>query len=557
MHSGKLKLLLVKTNDSIPALVVAVFGFGLALFSEESSRMSSLQSVAASGLNQSFASFMAALTLIVLALVYKANPKLRLHRQRPVGILIGFGMSICILYNFKVLALPESETAFFVTQCLLRCLNMALFACWAEVLLSLRARQMAVIFAVSLFALGGTNGLSAMLKAAGAYTIVALTPLLSIVFLYWFKDRLENDDAFQRSKHIYLPKGYEGDRSLINKQATFFNSFLVFLLPLPCFSFIFGMIHNAWIPAQDGGSISTQIQLGAALGTFLAGILLLLLITYFWGRRRIELYSLIILPIIILTFYLTTLLEGPFSVIYITSLNIVQKGALFYIWMAPYLVPCKRSPLVIWALAELLYQSGKGISTLALNVITPDSLIFMTCITSVVLVISVVIGIMLDQNKNDFIEINKDQFFQNASTAHEGARNSQIPIGFIVTEDGSKSIYGSITSPLCIPANQEPPHQRKHESLDQQNQDSSSSLLSDSEQAITIIAQKFRLTQREEEVLELLAQGMKASSIAEDLFISTSTAKSHIRNIYAKLGIHTQSELLLMVHQKESDNRSA
>lgn len=553
MHPGKLKSLLVKTNDSIPALVVAVFGFGLALFSEESSRMSSLQSVAASGINQSIASFTAAFTLIVLAFIYKTNPKFRLHRQRPIGVIIGLGMSVCVLYNFKVLALPESSIAFFLAQCILRSLNMALFACWAEVLVGLRARQMAVIFAVSLFALGGTNGLSAMLKAAGAYTIVALTPLLSIVFLYWFKDRLENDDAFQRSRHTYPYNGYAGDRSLINKQANFFNSFLAFLLPLPCFSFIFGMIHNAWIPAQDGGSISTQIQLGAAMGTFLAGVLLLLLITYFWGRRRIELYSLIILPIIILTFYLTTLLEGSLSVIYITSLNIVQKGALFYIWMAPYLVPSRHSSLAIWALAELLYQFGKGVSTLAINFIMPDSLIFITCITSVALIISVVIGIMLDQNKEPFVDREQNLEPKTNPCLKENPYDNDIcapvhaPIEPQLTESGQNtegflqtSTKEDSSSSLAQLSAETPKTQ--HACRSEESPQSS----------IVAIAKEYRLTQREEEVLGLLAQGMKASSIAEDLFISTATAKSHIRNIYAKLGIHTQSELLILVHQKTS-----
>lgn len=546
MQSGNLKALVVKTNNTIPALIVAIIGFGLALFTEEISRMSSLQSIAASGFNQSIANFVAALMLVILAIVYKAHPKFRVHRRRLIGVMIGIGMSFCVLYSFDVLSLPESPTTLFIIRCILRCLNMALLACWAEVLLNLSARQVAVIFALSLFALGGINALSAMLKSGGAYTIVALTPLLSILFLYWFKDRLENDDAFQRFKHIHPYKGSEVDHSLINKQATFINSSLVFLLPLLCFPFIFGIIHNAWIPAQDGGTVSTQIQLGAALGTILAGVLLLLLITHFWGRRRLELYNLIVLPILLLVLFLTTLLEGSLSVIYITPLNIVQKCVLFFIWMSPYLIPCKSSPLAIWALAELLYQTGKGISTLALNITTANSLIFMTCVISVILVISVVIGIMLDQNKEGFTEntvpnrtsnddISSKQraesTLQDTNTTHESSStfHSVDTVSKNLKDATNLPSTSSSTSIPSLQASTSPKH------------------------AIGTIAQHYRLTQREEEVLELLAQGMKASSIAEDLFISTSTAKSHIRNIYAKLGIHTQSELLLMVHQKESE----
>jgi DNA-binding NarL/FixJ family response regulator len=47
-----------------------------------------------------------------------------------------------------------------------------------------------------------------------------------------------------------------------------------------------------------------------------------------------------------------------------------------------------------------------------------------------------------------------------------------------------------------------------------------------------------KLTQREEEILALLAQGRKNVEIAAALFISRETVRWHIRAIYAKLGIH-------------------
>ena len=44
-----------------------------------------------------------------------------------------------------------------------------------------------------------------------------------------------------------------------------------------------------------------------------------------------------------------------------------------------------------------------------------------------------------------------------------------------------------------------------------------------------------------------LAQGRNAGYIAQRFTISTHTAKSHIYNIYNKLGIHSQQELLDIV----------
>lgn len=61
------------------------------------------------------------------------------------------------------------------------------------------------------------------------------------------------------------------------------------------------------------------------------------------------------------------------------------------------------------------------------------------------------------------------------------------------------------------------------------------------------IAREYDLTARQAEVLICLAQGRNAGYIAQKFTISTHTAKSHIYNIYNKLSIHSQQELLDIV----------
>jgi len=46
------------------------------------------------------------------------------------------------------------------------------------------------------------------------------------------------------------------------------------------------------------------------------------------------------------------------------------------------------------------------------------------------------------------------------------------------------------------------------------------------------------LTERERDVLRLLAQGCSYSQIGERLGISLHTVTSHIKNAYRKLGVH-------------------
>ncbi|MDR1183477.1 MAG: helix-turn-helix transcriptional regulator [Coriobacteriales bacterium] len=58
------------------------------------------------------------------------------------------------------------------------------------------------------------------------------------------------------------------------------------------------------------------------------------------------------------------------------------------------------------------------------------------------------------------------------------------------------------------------------------------------------IAEKYNLTKREIEVLELLAKGRSIPYIRDALFISKETAATHARHIYHKLGVHNKQELL-------------
>lgn len=62
------------------------------------------------------------------------------------------------------------------------------------------------------------------------------------------------------------------------------------------------------------------------------------------------------------------------------------------------------------------------------------------------------------------------------------------------------------------------------------------------------IGEEAQLSPREGEILVLLAQGRSAPFIAEELFVSTNTVKTHIRRIYSKVGVHSKEELLDIVH---------
>lgn len=61
------------------------------------------------------------------------------------------------------------------------------------------------------------------------------------------------------------------------------------------------------------------------------------------------------------------------------------------------------------------------------------------------------------------------------------------------------------------------------------------------------ISEECGLSERQYEVLVLIAQGRSAQGVRQALSISLSTAQTHIRNIYRKVGVHSRQELITAI----------
>ena len=66
------------------------------------------------------------------------------------------------------------------------------------------------------------------------------------------------------------------------------------------------------------------------------------------------------------------------------------------------------------------------------------------------------------------------------------------------------------------------------------------------------LSDEFGLTTREREVFVLLAHGRNGRYIMDHLVISRNTAKSHIKHIYSKLGVHSHQELIDLATRGQS-----
>lgn len=67
---------------------------------------------------------------------------------------------------------------------------------------------------------------------------------------------------------------------------------------------------------------------------------------------------------------------------------------------------------------------------------------------------------------------------------------------------------------------------------------------------ITENSEMQKLSEREKEILNLLSRGLRYKEIADALFLSTETVRTHIRNIYEKLQVNSRTEALNKIFPK-------
>ena len=288
------------------------------------------------------------------------------------------------------------------------------------------------------------------------------------------------------------------------------------LVPFFCYALVFGSVHFSWLGLQDEASVGMWVQLGASVGAILCGGAAFALARLRWGRALESIMHLLLAAFAIVALWLTTFLTSGYVFAYLVLLNIAQK--LVFMLILIFGFPFARTMgecTSLWAVAYFSFFLG-------------------TCVSSRV-------GTMYDV------------FDLNLATA------AALAVLLVVDVAGVASLYSAGNAASPRPANgagkapepQAPQAPAPHEPAVVEGQKAMLAAEGFDPLPYTchLIAERHDLTRREEEILQLLARGRTAARIAETLCITTATTRTHLRNIYAKLDVHSQQDILDMVEE--------
>jgi len=138
-------------------------------------------------------------------------------------------------------------------------------------------------------------------------------------------------------------------------------------------------------------------------------------------------------------------------------------------------------------------------------------------------------------------------------------KNPDLSILMLTVYEESEFVFDALCAGACGYLVKKTPPVRLLESIKDANDGGSPMSSRIARQVITAFkegksisphTQDYGLSDREISVLNLLSDGYNYQEIAETLFISVDTVRHHIRNIYKKLHVHSQSEAVAKAIRK-------
>ena len=265
-------------------------------------------------------------------------------------------------------------------------------------------------------------------------------------------------------------------------------------IPIVCFAITFSELHNAWVDIQDGSLLSLIIQVGILFGSFAGGCIALCLVFMFWSRENVHLLKASLPMILLFAFWFLSSNSGIWVFSRLALLNVTHKLVYLLMWITPFMFELGRNRLTPFCFSYAAFEIGKGLSTVLKQAPLDSEANVATALILTILILCSVLPPLI-YNSLEKTAIDRVAFTQPTRVTY--FRN-----------------------------------------------------------AIQAIAELYGLTPRETEILWYLGKGFTSTYLADRLCISPATAKTHQKNIYTKLKLHSQQELILLIDSTISEQRA-
>lgn len=436
--------------------------------------------------------------LIAAFVLGKASKTLRMDKHPFLSIGVGAAASISLFLIMQSGDPLTGDVSRDVIVSAYRLSSALLFVLWAERLYPMGARRAAYAYALSLVVAAILMAVLSFCSLAIGQSVLATLPLLSVGLLL-SSHNAETNAGDNTGAEDTHPLAESLPALRTKTKRDILIAAVLLLTPLVMRG-PFISVQSSWIDQQSDSIASFLIQVSMAIGLLLGCGLIFMLIRFLWNKRCIMFFELLIVPLSLLAFYAAQASETLWF-FYVPIVDATYRTLLLFVILMPFLVKTKNSfALMPIGLGVLII--GRAPFSLLVSIL-PEAAYAGVSVAFVTLGIAGSITALL------------------ASGMFEDERPEQSPV-----QPASSALNGNL------------------------------------ELACDTLAQQRRLTAREREVLGLLAQHYNAPYIAKKLVLSTSTVKTHMRNLYAKLEVHSQSDLYLLLEstakissQEESHDR--
>lgn len=504
--SHKAKNLPISTLER-GSFVLAALGLALCISTPEAARYSALWHISDEG-GLPGVVVKAAFLLVCYVVVRRAalRGRVPLHRNRPlIAVLVILQTVGFVLYIASSCGWDGPMWTTMVRSALLDS-SFFLFAAFASFYLRTDTKTAVTSFIVGVVVAGTVQICMAFLPFPVAVGCVVLFAPLSAVCLLladrrvlaaerWYSalsdhERAVFEDEAQSERvaatsagELSVPEDDADDKGASSMRGGLYAT-------IALLSFIVAAIHLSWLGIQDGEAASVMVQVCAGIGAVLGGNILYAMRRSLEDREVVEFARLIVLPVAIGTLYVATMLTGSLVALAVIPLNIVYVAVMLLAWLAPFVYANRVEPIAASCDAFLAKRLGVVVGIGLMRDLAVGELAWL----SGLLIMLALVGI---------VTLSVGQFIRTQRRAERAAARPAVQVSLDAEETRNL--------------------------------------------ACALVAERFRLTPRERDVLELLVRGRTASYIAEELVISSTTAKTHIKHIYQKAGVQSKQTLLDIV----------